>query len=181
MPEFIALADLLRAPAGATAAADELAAALAPSPQAAAAAAVTADAMTVGAADAGAVEPDVLAAVREARLFRARLDDALEDALARLVRELAADVLARELRLAPCDLAAIVARARAQAPVVRVRVAPGEAAREYGVPVLADAALQPGDAVLELAGGALDARLGVRLAAVLATAGEAPPRRGTAW
>jgi hypothetical protein len=110
---------------------------------------------------------DIDGAVRDARLFRARLADALDDAVARLVRDLAADVLARELRLAPCELAALVRRVLDRAPVVRVRVAPADVARVRGVPVLADPALTAGDAIVELASGALDARLGVRLAAVL--------------
>jgi len=50
---------------------------------------------------------------------------------------------------------------------VRVRVAPCDVAAIRGVAVVADRELMPGDAVVELAGGALDARLGVRLAFVL--------------
>ena len=110
---------------------------------------------------------DVDAALRDARLFRARLADAFDDAAARLLRELASDVLARELRMEPCDLADVVRRAGERAPAVRVRVAVCDAATLSGVPVVADPALRRGDAVVELAGGALDARLGVRLAAVL--------------
>jgi hypothetical protein len=119
-----------------------------------------------------AAAPDVaggelVAALREARLFRARLGDAFDDARSRVLRELAAGVLARELRLAPCDLDALAQRVLADVPVVRVRVAPCEVAAVRGVPVVADAELTAGDAVVELAGGALDARLGVRLALVL--------------
>lgn len=110
---------------------------------------------------------DIGAVAREARLFRARLADALDDALARLLREIAADVLARELRLAPCDVAEIARRALERAPVVRLRVAPAEAGGDYGLPVVVDPALHAGDAVFELDGGAFDARLGVRLASVL--------------
>ncbi|MBV8371180.1 MAG: hypothetical protein JO036_19870 [Candidatus Eremiobacteraeota bacterium] len=110
---------------------------------------------------------DVTEAVREARLFRARVADAFADAAQRLLRELACEVLARELRLAPCDLAALVQRVRERVPVVRLRVAANDLGAVTGLPVVADPALQAGDAVLELAGGALDARLGVRLAAVL--------------
>lgn len=109
----------------------------------------------------------IAAALRDARLFRARLSDALDHAAARLVRELAADVLMRELRLAPCEIAALVERVRERAPVVRVRVAAGDVGRIHGVPVLADSALDADDAIVELNGGALDARLGVRLAGVL--------------
>jgi hypothetical protein len=113
-------------------------------------------------------EEDVVAgALRDARLFRARLADAFDDAVARLVRELAADVLARELRLAPCEIAALVRRVLQRAPVIRVRVAPADVGFVRGVPVLADPALAVGDAIIELGRGELDARLGVRLAAVL--------------
>ena len=106
-------------------------------------------------------------AVRDALLFRAALADALDDAVARMLRDVAADVLARELRLAPCDIAAIVTRVRAQTPVVRVRVAPDDDACRADLPVVVDAALAAGDAVVELDGGEVDARLGVRLACVL--------------
>ena len=110
---------------------------------------------------------DAAAAVREARLFRARLADALDDATARLVRELAAAVLARELRLAPCDIDAVIRDVLRLAPAVRVRLAPSEATCVAGIPVVADPSLEPGDAIVELAGGAIDARFGVRLATVL--------------
>ena len=110
---------------------------------------------------------ELAAALREARLFRARVADALDEAVPRLVRELAANVLMRELRLAPCEIGALVAQVRERAPVVRVRVASDDVARVRGVPVVADDELAPGDAIVEVAGGALDARLGVRLAAVL--------------
>jgi hypothetical protein len=111
--------------------------------------------------------PDVVCALRAARLFRAQLTDALTDAFGTLLCDLAADVLARELRLAPCDLEALLVRVAERAPIVRVRVAPTDAVRIAGVPVEADAGLDPGDAIVELAGGSIDARLGVRLATVL--------------
>lgn len=157
--EFVALAELLRTPASP---------AVVPELDASGAAAHA----ETFAAD---VSPDVVReAVRDARLFRARLGDAFDDAAARLLRELASEVLARELRLAPCDLVELVRRVRERAPVVRVRVAACDVARVAGAPlardgvaVLDDSALAGGDAVVELAGGALDARLGVRLAMVL--------------
>jgi hypothetical protein len=115
--------------------------------------------------------------LRDVRVFRARLADGFDEAAARLVRELAAQVLVRELRLAPCEIATLVTRIRERIPVLRVRVSPRDATRmrcassgtagTEGVPVLADEQLADGDAIVELAGGALDARLGVRLAAVL--------------
>jgi hypothetical protein len=166
-PEFVALADVLRA--GVSPARSSLVPAALPAEEDAAelgSTVRTAEAPhDISVADIG--QPDITAAAREARLFRARLADALDDALARLLREIAADVLARELRLAPCDVAEIARRALERAPVVRVRVASADAGNAYGLPVVADPELHAGDAVFELDGGALDARLGVRLASVL--------------
>jgi len=155
--EFIALADLLRgtAPVESEAALAPVVDAPPPLPDDAADPAES------------AVDDDLAVTLREARLFRARLADAFDDAADRLLRELATEVLARELRLAPCDLARIVQRIAARAPAVRVRVAPGDVAVVTGIAVLADPALGAGDAIVEVTGGTLDARLGVRLAAVL--------------
>ena len=107
------------------------------------------------------------AAVREARLFRARLSDAFDAALPRLLRELAGGVLARELLLAPCDLAAIARGVKELLPAVRVRVAPEDGACASELPVVVDTALRPGDAIVEISDGEVDARLGVRLALAL--------------
>jgi hypothetical protein len=158
--EFVSLADVLRPPAPAAAAVPD-----------------TTEPAVAPATAPSVAEPEyridershaeLVVVLREARLFGARLADAFDDARSRLVRELAADVLARELRLAPCDLDVLAQRVLAGAPVVRVRVAPCDVAAIRGVAVTADAELIAGDAVVELAGGALDARLGVRLALVL--------------
>ena len=148
--EFVALADLLRAPEAPPVAAE-----------------APADDRVACEPLEGEPAADVDAALRDARLFRARLADAFDDAVSRLVRDLACEVLARELLLAPCDLAALVRRAGERAPVVRVRVSPCDVAAFGGIPVVADSALERGDAIVELSGGALDARLGVRLATVL--------------
>jgi hypothetical protein len=172
--DFVALADLLRAPVASvdvTAVTAPCAGGDDPPGQSA----DTCVAVRRAACDAGSASDDVGAAMREARLFRARLADAFDEAAARLLRELACDVLGRELRLAPCELGELVQRACARAPVVRVRVAGCDVARVAaatllpgaGVAVVDDPALAAGDAVIELAGGALDARLGVRLATVL--------------
>lgn len=161
MGEFVSLADVLRPPAPATAPAPD-----APPPALEPAPAQRAAEPERTATDERA-QVELVAALRDARLFRARLGDAFDDARSRLVRELAAGVLARELQLAPCDLDALVQRVLVDAPVVRVRAAPCDVAAIRGVPVVADPELAPGDAVVELAGGALDARLGVRLALVL--------------
>ncbi len=96
----------------------------------------------------------------------------LEAALETLLADIAADVLARELQLAPCEVAAIVERAlrryAAEKPA-RVRVHPEEAGTigAGDFEVVADSTLRRGDAVLECAAGELDASLGVRLATVL--------------
>ena len=184
--EFVALADLLRPPAPIAAYGPaQSSAAVVVSAAAAAKLASTADSFdeTSSSLDAAAVprarpaagelDDVVSAGLRDARLFRAQLADALDDAASRLLRELASDVLARELRIAPCDLAAIVQRVIERVPVVRVRVAACDAGRiaavlrARGCEVVGDPALSAGDALLEMAGGALDARLGVRLAMVL--------------
>ncbi|HEX3551037.1 MAG TPA: hypothetical protein VHT53_11705 [Candidatus Elarobacter sp.] len=119
---------------------------------------------------ASAEQPDsdvVRDALRDARLFRAKLADAFDEALPRLLRELAVRVLARELRLAPCDLERIARDVLALAPAIRIRLAHGDSATIPGAPVVRDGALETGDAIVELDGGAVDARLGTRLQLVL--------------
>ena len=157
MGEFVSLADVLRPPAPTATAAPEAVVEPAVAPR------VDEPEPAIDAAS----NADLDSALREARLFRARLADAFDEARSRLVRELAAEVLVRELRLAPCDLDALAQRVLAGAPVVRIRVAPCDVDAIRGVPLVADAGLSAGDAIVELAGGALDARLGVRLAVVL--------------
>jgi hypothetical protein len=115
---------------------------------------------------------DLTEALRAARLFRATLTDALTAIGARLLRELAADVLARELRIEPANVAGIIRRVLAEYPdePVRIRVAPCDARVVCDFPAVTDETLQAGDAVIEFVHGNVDARLGVRLADVLATA-----------
>jgi hypothetical protein len=113
--------------------------------------------------------------LRDVRIFRARLADAFDAARTALVHELAYAVLGRELQLAPADIASIAQRItveHAATQPLRVRVAPADVAavnaRAAGLPpIVADAFLAPGDAMLEFADGHIDARLGVRLAALL--------------
>lgn len=109
--------------------------------------------------------------VREVRLFHARVIEAVEAAVETLTADIAADVLARELFLAPADIESIVDRALqrfAREQPVRVRVHDADLARvTCGVPVVADARLHPGDAVIELRSGSVDASLGIRLATLL--------------
>jgi flagellar assembly protein FliH len=109
--------------------------------------------------------------VRDVRLFHARIIEAVEAAVETLVTDIAADVLARELLLAPAEIEAIVDRAlsrfAAEEPL-RVRMHAEDVTRLHcGIPVLADEALRPGDAVIELRNGSVDASLGVRLASLL--------------
>lgn len=107
------------------------------------------------------------------RRFRAALADALETALDILLRDIACDVLARELALAPADLAAIATAALerygAEAPL-RVRAHPDDVAALEGVAVsvAADAGLRRGDLAIDLRTGTIDASLGARLACALA-------------
>jgi flagellar biosynthesis/type III secretory pathway protein FliH len=107
--------------------------------------------------------------MREVRLFRARLADALAAATPQLLRQLAYAVVGRELCLAPADVAALAARIVAEHPAaepVAIRHALGERV-DVGVPAVADPALAPGDLVLVFTAGEVDARLGIRLAAAL--------------
>ncbi|MFN2461985.1 MAG: FliH/SctL family protein [Candidatus Velthaea sp.] len=119
---------------------------------------------------AAAAPRDIANAVRDARVFRAALADAFDGMLERVLRDVGTAVLARELQLAPVDIEALVrtlVRERCTEAPVRVRVAPADAAIRCGIPVVVDATLEPGDAILEVAHGTIDARLGVRLADVL--------------
>ena len=107
----------------------------------------------------------------ESARWYARLNDALDAACARLLGDIAAGVLARELYLAPCDLTALVDGLRAQmlGDPLCIRLHPDDCARwnDASIPCREDVALAPGDAVLELHEGSIDARFGLRLQAVL--------------
>lgn len=108
---------------------------------------------------------------REVRLFHARMREMLEEAVQTMLCDIAADVLARELRIAPADIARIVDAALqryASEEPLRVRVHPQECARvRCEAPVVADARLRQGDALIELRSGWVEATLGVRLESVL--------------
>lgn len=112
---------------------------------------------------------ETLSAVRR---FRAAVADAVDAVLDDVLRDIACDVVARELRLAPADIAAIVTTAIARcAPetALAVRVHPEDAAAcaSFGVRVVEDPQLRSGDAIVELQYGSIDAQLGVRLASLL--------------
>lgn len=112
--------------------------------------------------------------VAECAMFRARLREAFERERAALLSDLATDVLARELQLAPAEIGAIAARLMkdfsSETPVA-LRVHPGELASvDVDVPVEGDPALRRGDAILVVRDGTLESRLGVRLDAVVRAA-----------
>lgn len=113
-----------------------------------------------------------IAAARDVRLFHARVEEAIESSVATLRCDIAAEIVGRELQLAPASIAEIVRRAvrrfHADSPV-RVRVNPEDldSLADDGVQSVADRDLRRGDAVLEVGGGTIDVTLGVRLAAVL--------------
>jgi len=109
-------------------------------------------------------------AARDVRLFRARIAEALDAAVALLCRDIACDVVARELRLEPADISAIVDRAIQRyecESITQVRVHPADAPALAGMDVCPDASLRRGDAVLDVAAGTIDVSLGVRLDSVL--------------
>lgn len=111
------------------------------------------------------------------RRFRAALADALDAAVARLLLEIAENVLARELALRAADVASIVAKTRERLldeRIVAVRVHPRdrEALAELQIERISDATLAPGDIVVELRSGTIDLRLPARLEAALAAAHE---------
>lgn len=108
-------------------------------------------------------------ALRDARIFRAALADALAALAEDLMRRLGADVLGRELQLAPADVETIARRLllerRTDEPL-RLRVAAADSAIACDVPVVVDPELAAGDAILECRSGDIDARLAVRLGAL---------------
>ncbi len=106
--------------------------------------------------------------LREVRLFRARVAEAVDLAAATLLQDIAADVVGRELELAPVAIERIVDRALARylaEEPLRVRVHPDDAAalRDAPIAVEADPRLRRGDAAVDLRNGTVDASLGVRL------------------
>lgn len=117
----------------------------------------------------GACAADALAGVRR---FHAALADAVDASVDDLLRDIACDVLGRELMLAPADVACIAAaalRRYAEDSPVRLRAHPDETAALAGLnlPVVADCELRRGDVAVDLRAGSIDARLGTRLESVL--------------
>ncbi len=122
-----------------------------------------------------APDPQVAAVMKgfvaELRRLRARAADLFEMESETLLATLGADVLARELLLAPADISALVKRAKARlgTAAMTVRLAPDDCAY-FGETLGAepDAGLERGDIIVETAHGSIDMRLGSRLKASLA-------------
>lgn len=113
-----------------------------------------------------------IAGLREVRLFRACLADALDALRESLLRDLAATVLARELQIAPAEIESIAAQALerlVEDEPVRLLACSADlpALAAIPLPVRADARLRRGDLLVEVRFGTIDVSLGVRLAQVL--------------
>jgi hypothetical protein len=115
---------------------------------------------------------ELLDVLGEARRFRAALADALDVAVERLLRDIASDVVARELQLGAADVDAIVRaalRRHEREWPLRVRAHPDDmgALGDVDCAVAADAALRRGDLAFDLKSGTIDLSLGVRLETAL--------------
>jgi flagellar biosynthesis/type III secretory pathway protein FliH len=112
-------------------------------------------------------------AVSEVRRFRAALSDALDVSLGELLREIALDVVGRELALEPCNIERIVERARERYRVeepLRIRVHVSDLARlsaSYREIAIADDSLRAGDVMLCVRNGTIEASLAARLERLL--------------
>jgi flagellar biosynthesis/type III secretory pathway protein FliH len=125
---------------------------------------------------AGVASSEDLAAeiVHELSLARLAALEAYDRAVPRLLTALAQEVLGRELALAPADVAALAAdlgaRFAREEPVA-VIVAPSEAlGAECKLRIRRDPGLRPGDLILEVRDGEVDARFAVRRANAIASA-----------
>jgi hypothetical protein len=109
-------------------------------------------------------------------LLRIAACESFEDEVRHLLGRLAREVLGRELVLAPCDLGALVAAARADLeahePLCLVTAAGERSAFPAAFPCRSDPALAPGDLFVEVRGGAFDVSLGARLERALEGLGE---------
>ncbi len=111
-------------------------------------------------------EPPRPEVVQELVLMRLAALEAYERARLRLLESLADEVLARELQLAPADIAVLARRALAafaeQEPLALV-LAPQDAERvALALPVRADPALEPGDLIVEVRDGEVESRFAFR-------------------
>lgn len=119
-------------------------------------------------------------ALGEALRFRAALREAFERELADLVGDLAVRVVARELRLAPADLATIaqeVLEHRGEGEPIALRAAPEDGERlravahERHLALCLDERMRAGDVTVELRCGSLESTLAMRIDEVLAAHG----------
>lgn len=111
--------------------------------------------------------PEFEGVARDARLFRARIAEAVDAAVETVLSHVAQRVLARELQTAPCDIEAVVDACLAhvlERPGLRVLVHPDDVARIRSVDAQGDASLEPGDCVLALEYGSVRSTLSLRLA-----------------
>jgi len=120
-----------------------------------------------------AVHPDIEEAIGAARRFRAAVADAVEAALTPLLHEIADNVLGRELKIAPADVAAVVAAALARFEkervlVIRAHCEDLEALAAFGIECVADSRLGRGEMFFEVRSGTIDLRFAARLEAALA-------------
>jgi flagellar biosynthesis/type III secretory pathway protein FliH len=123
------------------------------------------------------VEPAVVMAehaqtLAAARRFRAALADALDAAVAKMLDAIARHVVARELQLAPAQIAALVKDTMERygpenAVAIRVHPDDYEAVANWNGVRTADGSLRHGDVVIELRSGTIDLRMKARLEAAL--------------
>jgi hypothetical protein len=110
----------------------------------------------------------------EVALLRAAALEAFERASERLLQGLAAEVLGRDLALAPCDIETLTRRFVAELmefePLALV-LSPADANRvRSSLPVRVDSALRSGDAIVEVRDGAFESRAAFRLESSVAAA-----------
>ncbi len=116
--------------------------------------------------------PESAEAISSARLFRAAVADAVEATAKELLREIAHEVLGRELQLGPCDVTSIVRNALArhagdQIVAIRAHRDDLSALSDAGIDCVADETLHRGDVILVLRSGTINMTLHSRLSAVL--------------
>ncbi len=112
--------------------------------------------------------------VGDLAVMRAAAVEAFERASARLLRDLAEEVLARELALAPADTGALVRRFVAELAdyePLALAISPADAGQvRAALPVRIDPNLRAGDAILEVRDGAFESRLVLRVESIVAAA-----------
>jgi hypothetical protein len=114
---------------------------------------------------------EIASFAEEIALLRLRVVESFERSRERLLRRFAEEVLVREQQLLPADIEAIARKALiafAEESPVALAVAPAEAAcLRADIPVRADAALQPGDIIVDIADGRFESPLRLRVARII--------------